>query len=76
MARKRGRPKNERPGRKLEPTLPADAYECVVRLASMKRFGSTKNEVARYLILRELDDLTRAGVLPTDWNSLIERSPK
>jgi hypothetical protein len=59
-----GRPKNKEPGKKVEPTLPADAYACLERLAKMKRFGSTPSEVARYLILREIDDLTRSNVLP------------
>ena len=53
----------EKPG-KVNPTLPADAIRCLEMLASMKRYGSSKTEVAAYLILRELDDLTRAGVLP------------
>lgn len=60
----RGRPRNHNPGRKVEPTLPPDAFACLERLADMKRFGNTRNEVARYMILREIDDLTRAGVLP------------
>lgn len=28
------------------------------------RYGNTVNEVAAYLILREIDDLTRTNVLP------------
>jgi hypothetical protein len=60
-----GRPKNLAPTRKAEPMLPADAYACLQRLAAMARYGSTPNEVARYLILRGLDDLTRSGVLPS-----------
>jgi hypothetical protein len=59
----RGRPKNETPNRKVEPTLPPDAYACLERLAAMGRYGSNPAEVARYLILREIDDLTRSGVL-------------
>ncbi len=42
--------------------LPANAYACLQKLAAMARYGSTPNEVARYLILRGLDDLTRSGV--------------
>lgn len=49
---------------KLEPRVPPDAFACVEYLTALKRYGSTRNEVARYLILRELDDLTRMGVLP------------
>lgn len=63
MQRKRGRPKDDDPGRKVEPTLPADAYACLELLAKLNRYGSTPAAVARYLILREIDDLTRAGVL-------------
>jgi hypothetical protein len=59
-----GRPKNDEPGKKVEPTLPADAYACLDLLAKMRRFGDTPSAVARYLILREIDDLTRSGVLP------------
>ena len=61
---KRGRPRNDAPGKKVDPILPADAVACLEYLAKLKRFGSTKNEVARYLIMREIDDLTRTGVLP------------
>tara|TARA_B100000614_G_scaffold183188_1_gene163798 strand:+ start:108 stop:314 length:207 start_codon:yes stop_codon:yes gene_type:complete len=58
-----GRPKNAQQSRKIEPTLPADAFACLEALARMGRYGSNATEVARYLILRELDDLTRQGVL-------------
>lgn len=60
------RPKNPNPTKKVEPTLPADAYACLERLANLGRYGSTPAEVARYLILRELDDLTRAKAIPED----------
>ena len=60
MARK----PNDIPPKKVHPTLPADAYACLEILAKRPRYGSNVNEVARYLILREIDDLTRAGVLP------------
>jgi len=50
---------------KVNPTLPPDAIACLELLAKMGRFGgSTKTAVAGYLIMREIDDLTRAGVLP------------
>ena len=62
MARK----PNEEKTHKVHPSLPANAYECLKRLAKMRRFGSNETEVAKYLILREIDDLTRAGVLPPD----------
>jgi hypothetical protein len=66
LKKMRGRPKSDHPGRKVEPTLPADAYACLSLLAKRKRLGSNPTEVARYLILRGLDDLTRRGVLPPD----------
>jgi hypothetical protein len=61
----RGRPKSDEPGHKVEPTLPPDAYACLDYLANMGRYGATPTAVARYMILREIDDLTRAGVLPS-----------
>jgi hypothetical protein len=59
------RPKNANPSRKVEPSLPADAYACLQRLARMGRFGSNPTEVAKYLLTRSIDDLTRSGVLPS-----------
>ena len=41
-----------------------NALRCLELLVKMGRYGGTKTEVAGYLILRELDDLTRTGVLP------------
>jgi hypothetical protein len=58
-----GRPKNRAPTRKAEPMLPAGAYACLQSLAAMAYYGSTPNEVARYLILRGLDDLIRSRVI-------------
>lgn len=58
------RKKHEKPSRRVNPTLSAEAYECLSWLAKEKRWGQDPNEVARYLITRELDDLTRANVLP------------
>ncbi len=43
--------------------LPAGAYACLEQLKASGRFGSTPSEVARYLIIREIDDLTRSGVI-------------
>ena len=63
MARKPGRPRHKNPGKKVEPTLPPEAYACLEKLAKMGRYGSDPTNVAKYLILREIDDLTRAGVL-------------
>ena len=60
MARKQ----NATPSRKVEPSIPADAYACLQRLATLGRFGGNPTEVARYLLIRGIDDLTRTGVLP------------
>ena len=60
-----GRPKNEEPTRKVEPRLPQKAYAQLQNLADIGTYGSNPTDVARYLILRELDDLLRAGVLKT-----------
>jgi hypothetical protein len=49
-----------------QPPLSQDAYACLQLLSKMGRYGSSATEVARYLILRELDDLSRCGVLPRD----------
>jgi len=59
-----GRKKSENPSKPLDLTLPPDAHACLVLLVKMGRYGGSAAEVARYMILREIDDLTRAGVLP------------
>jgi hypothetical protein len=59
-----GRPPGR--GNKVDPVLPEDAYASILLLAKRKRFGNTKNEVARYLISRGLGDLVREGVLPAE----------
>lgn len=58
-----GRPKNDEPTKKVEPRLhpKADAQTP----AEIGAYGSNATEVAKFLILRELDDLIRAGVLRT-----------
>jgi hypothetical protein len=58
------RPRNTTQSRKIEPTIPGDAFACLEHLARMGRYGGNPSEVARYILLRGLDDLTRAGVLP------------
>lgn len=63
-AGQRGRPRGR--GRKVDPALPPDAHAALVLLAKRKRYGITVNEVARYLILRGIDDMTRAGELPPE----------
>jgi hypothetical protein len=61
-----GRPKNEVPTKKVEPRLTPKAYARLQRLVEIGNYGATPTEVAKYLILREIDDLIRAGVLKPD----------
>ena len=49
--------------REVKVRLPAVTYDELVRLANEHGYGSNPTEVARYLILREVDDLKRTGVL-------------
>ncbi len=63
MAKKPGRPKSEEPGRKVEPTIPAAMYRRLEQLSNLDDYPDTPTEVAKYFIMRELDDLRRAGVL-------------
>jgi hypothetical protein len=58
-----GRPKNEEPTKKVEPRLQPKVFTQLQRLVEIGTYGSNPTEVAKYLILREIDDLTRAGVL-------------
>jgi hypothetical protein len=60
----RGRPSGR--GKKVDPVLPPDAHASIVFLANRKRFGTTTNEVARYLIIRALEELAREGILPSE----------
>jgi hypothetical protein len=61
------RPTHEQPPRQVKPSLPADAYACLQWLAkNIGRYGNNPTEVARYIIIRGIDDLTRAGVLPKE----------
>lgn len=57
---------NATQSRKVEPTIPVPAYSRLARLAKMGLYGATPTEVARYLIIRGLDDLTRDKVLPVE----------
>lgn len=57
------RPPNEEPTREVRVRLPVDAFNCLTELAKRKRYGNNPAEVAKYLIIRELDDLTRTKVL-------------
>jgi hypothetical protein len=61
---KRGRTRNSEATTKVTPAMSADAIRCLKLLSKSGRYGSTVNEVARYLLIRSIDDLTRTGVLP------------
>ncbi len=60
------RPSHEQPPRHVKPSLPAGAYACLQWLAKIGRYGNNPTEVARYLLLREIDELTRLKVLPME----------
>ena len=62
MVKKPGRPKKEEPGKKVEPTLPLGIHRRLEQLSNMDDYPDTPTEVARYLIIRGIDDLKRAGV--------------
>ena len=63
-SRGRGRPPGR--GRKVDPVLPPDAHAAIRLLVQRRRYGTTVNEVARYLILRGLEELTRSHAIPGD----------
>lgn len=58
-----GRRKNAEPTKKVEPRLSPKVHAQLQRLVDIGTYGGNPTEVAKYLILREIDDLTRAGVL-------------
>lgn len=58
-----GRPRNEVPTRKVEPRLPAATFSKLEQLVEIGTYGDNPTEVARYLIIRGIDDLIRAQVL-------------
>ena len=65
--KRKGRKPNPNPGRRVDPMLPAETHACLQYLADIRgRYGANPNEVARYMIMREVDDLTRAGVIPKE----------
>ena len=59
-----GRSKNTIESDPVHPTLPKPAIRCLELLLESGRYGTTVSEVARYLLIRGIDDLTRANVLP------------
>jgi hypothetical protein len=69
------RPSYDQPPRHVKPSLPAGAYACLQWLAKMGRYGNNPTEVARYLLLREIDELTRLRVLPMEMLTPSDESP-
>ena len=58
------RPKNTTDSKKVHPSVPDDVYQCIELLVESGRYGSNVGDVARYLLIRSIDELTRANVLP------------
>lgn len=58
--------KNANESRRVEFRISAPSYERLEFLAKKGLYGGSVGEVARMLVGRELDDLTRANVLPLD----------
>jgi hypothetical protein len=62
--RKRGRPPNAEANGKVHPTIAPGVMRHLETLARDGSYGGqSPSEVAAYLIMREIDDLIRAGVL-------------
>ena len=50
-------------------TLPLGTAKCLEDLVKLARFGNTKAEVAAYLIMRGIEDMSTRGMLPPPtWN--------
>lgn len=62
--KRRGRPANANASKKVEPSLDQPTLDALDVLIG-KGYGKTRSDVARYFIMREIDDLKRAGVLPS-----------
>jgi hypothetical protein len=60
------RPKNSIESTKVAITIPKPVHARLERLARLGLHGSTPTEVAKYLVVRGLDDLMRSGVLPSE----------
>ena len=59
-----GRPRTADQTTKVGVTLTRQAVARLDELANLGVYGNTAAEVARYLIIREIDDLMRADALP------------
>jgi hypothetical protein len=54
------RPKNRSEGQQLTLTLPGDAHSYLVYLATNGKLGTTENEVAAHILIREIVNLQAA----------------
>lgn len=59
-----GRTENAVDSDKVHPSLPKPAIRCLELLLESGRYGTTVSDVARYLLIRSIDDMTRANILP------------
>lgn len=59
-----GRTENDVESDKVHPSLPKPAIRCLEMLLKSGRYGTTVSDVARYLLMRSIDDLTREKILP------------
>jgi hypothetical protein len=57
-------PDNDTETVQLTIRVPGGVKACLDWLTETGRYGGTCADVTRYLVLREVDDLTRAGILP------------
>jgi hypothetical protein len=48
----------------IHPSLPKPAIRCLELLLKSGRYGTNVSDVARYLLLRSIYDLTREKILP------------
>lgn len=59
-----GRTPNAIESDNVHPSLPKPAIRCLELLLESGRYGTTISDVARYLLLRSIDDMARANILP------------
>jgi len=58
---KRGAPGSKGEPKKFQVTLPREHFDYLTLLASIPRYGVIENDVAAYLLIRELDRMFKAG---------------
>jgi len=55
------RPENRSEARALNLTLPSEAFEYLVLLATLGKLGRTENEVATHILVREVYGMLERG---------------